>query len=890
MPIFKGYRVVAWNTNGLKPKITEFTNYLTHNNIDVALLTETKLTPNDVVKIKNYIVYRVDRPTNGGGVAIAVKNIVDHTPTATVHTNLETVGIKLKNNTHLYALYIRPNYRLTNRDLDTIFDRHNRVIVAGDLNSRHTAWKNHLNNANGNTLYNYYLQNNINIQYTQEPTHYPPNGSTPTYIDILLNKNVNEATDPYTETALSSDHNPVRFEIKSNRNDLEEPPIQKLSFKNTNWEDYKTELNGIIEINNKISNKEELNAETEKLTSDIKIVMDKHSTTLTIHPYRKQISDEIVQKIKEKNRIRREWQRTRNPAIKELMNRKTREVKEALSQHYNESWNKTLEKINENEDNNKKLWKIIKRIKRGNSFIPALNHNGQTYYTNYEKANVLASNLAQTQTNPATSDIENEVKENIKEIDLLTTDKDSISPLLTSPREVKNIIKYLPNNKAPGPDQIPNIVLKNLPHKAIVQLTYIINTIFKLQTFPDPWKTALIIPIHKKQKDKDNPNSYRPISLLNAMSKVAEKIINKRLAKQLKEQQTLIDEQFGFRPGHSTVLQVTRISHDIVTNFNKEKVTVMTLIDIQKAFDTVWRDGLLHKMKKQKIATPLIKIIKSYLADRYIQVKVQEQTSNRFKIEAGVPQGSVLGPALFNLFINDIPKFQNTQLAIYADDTALYAHSYYAQAAQLQNQIHIDLILKYFETWKIKINSEKTENIIFTRKFTNDKVQKQLKVQNLNIQQTKSVKYLGVWMDRSLRYHIHATKIMQQYRAALKTLYPLLNSRSKLTPANKKKIYTAVLRPVLTYAAPILVTLSRTQKMKMQRLQNKTLRLILTADRYIPIDQLHAQAQMQPLVDYINKLAVEFYSNSIQNSPLTAHLDTINNNKHKVPFQHLQLP
>lgn len=133
----KPIRLVTWNTNGLKQKLTELTHYLTDKNIDIALLTETKLTNADNrIKIKNYQIYRTDRPANGGGVAIAIKNGIPHIPIDVSHTNLEIVGIKLQDNTNIYSLYIRPYYHLRPQELDNVINRHNKAIIARDFNCR----------------------------------------------------------------------------------------------------------------------------------------------------------------------------------------------------------------------------------------------------------------------------------------------------------------------------------------------------------------------------------------------------------------------------------------------------------------------------------------------------------------------------------------------------------------------------------------------------------------------------------------------------------------------------------------------------------------------------------------------------------------------------------
>jgi hypothetical protein len=163
-----------------------------------------------------------------------------------------------------------------------------------------------------------------------------------------------------------------------------------------------------------------------------------------------------------------------------------------------------------------------------------------------------------------------------------------------SPSELKEAIKKLPNKKAPGEDEIRNIIIKNFSNKAIVQLHYIINAVVELQYFPQVWKNATVIPIPKAGKTSD-PGNFRPISLLNTLGKLTEKILHKRLTRLDKKLKLTRDEQFGFRPRHDTSQQVVRIGTDMAYNYNKDKVTAMALLDIQKAFDRVWvQEGNQH--------------------------------------------------------------------------------------------------------------------------------------------------------------------------------------------------------------------------------------------------------------------------------------------------------
>lgn len=887
MTTSKSFKIIEWNSNGIKNKTYELTHYLHTHDIDIALITETHLKNTDKLNITNYTIHRKDRPTQGGGVAIMIKNTINYVLIQNLQSNLEILGIKIKNDINIFALYIHPNYALTLQELDNIFDGRNKVIVAGDLNARHTFWKNQTNNTNGLLLYNYYLNSNINIEHTEEPTHYPPNGMTPTYIDIILNKNTNELTNLDTDTALSSDHNPITFEIKIDNSNDENETKTRRTFRNTNWKNFKTDLDRLITLNNTIETPTQLEDEVKKITANIQKTIEKHTITETVKPNTSALPDDIKELIKTKNKTRKLWQRTRNPHTKATLNQQTRQIKDALLDIYNQNWYRKLQDTN---TDTKKLWRITKTLKRQQENIPTLEQTGQQYWTDKEKAEIMATTYAKIQSNDSTSTIEDEVNETVRQ---LTENPQHITPeslttLITNPTEIANIIRHLPNNKAPGPDNIPNFVLKKLTKKYIIQITYIINAVLKLQTFPNTWKNAVVIPVHKKGKNRHDPLNYRPISLLDSLGKLTEKIIHKRLTDHNEQNNTIIDEQFGFRKGHDTNMQIIRITNDIIQNYNKEKVTVMTLLDIQKAFDTVWIEGLIHKMSKFKVPKHLIKLLHSYLTFRTIQVKINNTTSNKHYTKAGVPQGSILGPTLFNYFINDIPKFEKTQIALYADDTAIYAHSYYTQAATLQNQIHVNKILNYCSIWKIKINREKTETITFTRKFTNIRSMQTLKVEGKAINPSNHIKYLGVWLDTRLKFHTHVQKTVSKFHTCLKLLYSLLNKNSKLNQENKKLLYTSIIRPIITYAPPVLTMTSKTQQTKLQRLQNKCIRLILTADRYTTVHDLHQRTQLPTLTEYIHTLTQQFYTAQIQNSRLTRHFRNNPQGTHRLPHEFLR--
>ncbi|GFX09274.1 probable RNA-directed DNA polymerase from transposon X-element [Trichonephila clavipes] len=239
---------------------------------------------------------------------------------------------------------------------------------------------------------------------------------------------------------------------------------------------------------------------------------------------------------------------------------------------------------------------------------------------------------------------------------------------------------------------------------------------FNLRYFPNAWKTAVIIPILKPGKDPTRADSHRPISLLPILSKLAEKIISARLNDYLERNNILTPEQHGFCPRLSTSHQLLRVVEYIKDAIDRNQYTAAVFLDIQKAFDRVWHTGLLYKLIKFKIPPPLILLLKSYINDRSFTVKINRTYSLTKSAKAGIAQGSILGPVLFNLYVNDIIKSTNTMICMYADDTAILSRDYDPDTLTKNINTHLAHLEKWFSVWKIALNTSKTEAVSFSQK------------------------------------------------------------------------------------------------------------------------------------------------------------------------------
>ena len=237
---------------------------------------------------------------------------------------------------------------------------------------------------------------------------------------------------------------------------------------------------------------------------------------------------------------------------------------------------------------------------------------------------------------------------------------------------VINIIRNLNVNKAHGHDDVSTRMIKMCDESLVRPLSIIFRNSLNSCICPSTWKKANVIPVHKKD-DKQCVNNYRPVSLLPVFGKIFEKLIFNEIYSFLDREKLLNTNQSGFRPFDSCVNQLLTITHEIFSAFdcNPSLEVRSIFLDISKAFDKVWHEGLLYKLKSFGISGNLLNLIKHYLTDRFQRVLLNGQCSNSQPVLAGVPQGSILGPLFFLIYINDLPDGLKSNVKLFADDTSL---------------------------------------------------------------------------------------------------------------------------------------------------------------------------------------------------------------------------
>ena len=256
-----------------------------------------------------------------------------------------------------------------------------------------------------------------------------------------------------------------------------------------------------------------------------------------------------------------------------------------------------------------------------------------------------------------------------------------------TPKIFKKVITNFDSSIASGPDCILVVVLKNCEPELLYILVKLFNNCLKESCFPDCWKVSSVVPVFKNVGERSNAKNYRPVSLLSVVSKVFEKLVNNRIVDHLEKCGLFSNFQYGFRSSRSTADLLTVVSDRIARAFNRSGATRAVALDIAKAFDRVWHAGLLHKLKSYGISGQIFGLISSFLSNRRLWVVLHEKSSQENPVNAGVPQGSILGPTLFLLYINDLPDDVICNIAIYADDTTLYSKC--DQASDLWQQLEL---------------------------------------------------------------------------------------------------------------------------------------------------------------------------------------------------------
>ena len=409
---------------------------------------------------------------------------------------------------------------------------------------------------------------------------------------------------------------------------------------------------------------------------------------------------------------------------------------------------------------------------------------------------------------------------------------DHISITLT---DVIDQLSILNPSKAYGPDGIGPRLLKELMPVIAAPLCELFQTSLINRKVPTIWKQATVIPIFKKG-DKSDPNNYRPVSLLNTTSKVMEKIVFKYLFNFFLDNDIISRWQSGFMPGCSTTCQLLEIYHTFCSAVSDGKEIRVVFLDISRAFDRVWHAGLLHKLRVAGVSGNLLYWLGDYLRDRQQRVCIDGQFSEWARLLAGVPQGSVLGPLLFLIFINDVTHvIQHTQLRLFADDTCVFITV--DNRDQATDQVNMDLssIMKWSEDWLVSFSAAKTKSMVVSNKLDSH-LNAHVHMSNADIDHVKNHKHLGLILSDNLGWNSH---IMEIYAKAMKRLDIIQHFKFKLDRSALERYYVSYVLPILDYCDIVWSGANDRELDMLDKVQIRAMRIITEATERSNVNALY---------------------------------------------------
>lgn len=870
-------KILLWNSNGLINQKTELQAFLINTPIDVLLVSEAHLTSNSFFKIPGYITYHCDHPdgTAHAGSALLIKSNIKHSTLPPYQSNIiQATNITLILNnipTTISSVYCPPPKRNRPNIKTSDFEQYflslgNNYIAGGDFNSKHHAWGSRIVNTRGRSLINFTTTKNLKIIAPPNPTYWPTHiNRQPDILEFFITTLPNHISYNITNSSdLSSDHTPVLLTLNDLSYTTKSYPT--ITPGKTIWPKFHSIIENQILLNIPLKTPSHIDSAVLSLTSIIqKAVLDSSIPINSTQNSSYHLPPHISQLIIEKRRARSRWQRSHLPSDKRNYNMLTSSLKNILRKHNSEKYQHYINSLNLS---NNSLWKATKNILKQKNKIPPLRHPDHSLATsNLDKANLFATDLEMRFTphpDMPDNDHVSHVESTLSQILPM-----SLPTKHTSPSEVHYIIKNLPNNKAPGHDLITNQIIKKLPKKAIIHLSHIFNSILRLSYIPSSWKHSVIILIHKPGKPSHLPSSYRPISLLPSFSKILEKIIIKRIYPIITEKKIIPDTQFGFRNNHSALHQVHRIVDNIASSLEKKHFCSAVFLDVAQAFDRVWHKGLLYKIRF--LPTPLYLTLKSFLSHRTFQVRCDDELSNTFPIKAGVPQGSILAPTLYNLFTADIPHSNITNLATFADDTCITSSDPDINSAINKLQMHLNELETWFNQWKIKVNENKSSHITFTLGL---KVSPPLTLNNNIIPIENSVKYLGIHLDKRLTWATHIKTKKLSLKLKLHSLRHLL--RSNISLNNKILLYKQLIRPAMTYGIQIWGSTKTSNLNLFQSFQSINLRLLTNSPWYVSNRTLHHDLSIPTIPVLASTHYKKFHSTTINHpNPLISNISSL---------------
>ena len=859
------------NVNSVRYKFAEIADLLQNGFLDICGLSETKLDENftnSQFHVENFSLYRKDRNGKGGGLLSYIRSDIPHRRRADLEYSKNGIEsmifeVHVKKEKWMVAIV----YRSPSVNTDHLYDAMNHITTALEQESRTFFILGDLNvnllkdNKEKHDFVNFldvYDMSNV----IRSPTCFK--GENPTLIDVILTnspKRIAEST--CIDTGISDFHNMILISTKVQLPRPVNADIKYRSYKSFNEGKFIVDLEaapfhvaGIFDdIDDAVWFHDTL----------LKEVIDRHAPQKRKRARPNQapfINGELRRAINVKRTLRKLSKKYKNKweAYRVQRNKVTSLRKKSIKQYFNDRCDPS--------NNKKSFWNTIRpfltdKNKGGKNGTIILMENDNLYNAPDDICNIFnnffASVADQAQQNVNTppnqnlhmhsrpNAISDRMKDrNVSHFEFQTVTKE----------QVLSYMKKLNPKKATGPDEIPPKLLKVGAKALAPSVTNVINMSIKSAKFPTDMKRADVYPIYKKS-DSMNKCNYRPVSVLSSLSKIFEGLMNDQMVHFFND--VLSSLLCAFRKNYSCQSLLFKIIENWKSALDNHEYVGVILMDLSKAFDCLPHDLLLQKLRSYGLSENACNLLGSYLRDRKQRVKYGGTSSEWADLFKGVPQGSILGPLLFNIFMNDFLYVMEGHCSLYnyADDNTLSFHDHDLQNVKLSLENAANIGIKWFIENNMKANPDKFQAMIlspsFDRQIENDFC---FEIDGVTIKPERCVKLLGVYIDDKLKFHDHVSHICRQ---AAKQISVLRRFSNILSEKEKLQIFNAFILSNFNYCPLVWHLCGPTLSFKMEKTQERALRFVYN-DPVSAYPNLLIRAKKPSLyLSRIRTLSIEVY-------------------------------
>ena len=827
-------RVVNINFQSICNKKPELEEIINSAKPDIIIGTETWLNPNipshELFPPNLYNVYRKDRTHNNkgksyGGVLIAITKEFISSKIDELQTDCENVWAEINisgTKKIIVGSYYRPpsddgtSLENLNSSLTKIKNISNSNIwLGGDFNLGHIDWsvpsiiagkpEQKLHQQLLDIAFDHNLQQMVDIETRKDRT-----------LDLFFTNNPSSVNKMTTLPPIGkADHDIVYLEIDTWLKRVRELPRKILKFNKANWENIKADLAVLLTtIQNKYKH-----SNVNELWEYFKIDLIKSIETNVPHKmitYKHRlpwVTDKLRKLINKKNKAYQK--RKKDPE-------KYKKLKQIVQKELRTEYWKYIEKMicdipidepgqyETAKTKPKNLFSYIKSTRSDNTGVAPLKKDGKLVTDTEEKANILNQQFQSVFTD--------ETDDNIP--DKGTSPHPKMPKITITEAGITKLLSNINPHKACGPDNINGRVLKELKEQISPILTLIFKKSLDTGETPKDWKHANVAPAFKKG-EKYKPINYRPISLTCICCKLMEHIITSNIMSHLEKHHILYDLQHGFRKSRSCETQLIDFIQELARSNNSNTQTDLIIMDFAKAFDKVSHRHLLYKLKFYGIENNTLNWIQAFLQDRTQTVVINGISSTSVPVTSGVPQGTVLGPILFLIYINDLPEYlEHSKLRLFADDSIIY-REIKTQDDCHKLQLDLDSAARWESDWLMAFHPDKCTNLSISQKKNN--YRHNYILHNHILESVTSAKYLGITLQSNLKWNKHIDNIVSNGNRSLSFLKRNLKIANTET---KSRAYQALVRPKLEYSCSVWDPHMKEQQIQLEKVQRRAARYV----------------------------------------------------------------